>query len=146
MSIPSYNVSNIFLAESRFSRTSSVSDLNQSKKHFTIDIEPINLDENIFNIALNVTFFSTSASSEEHEVDFFIKMIGLFEKIGDHSEIPNDYFVNVNAPAIIFPFVREHVSSITAKAGIDAVLLPPFNFVDNYQKSLQNDQEGRKVD
>ena len=142
MSNATYSVTSIILVESIFKRIHDVSSIDKLKKHFNIEIEPINLNESVFNIALNINFHATSDDAPDEEITFFVKMVGLFEKIGDQSEIPNEYFVNVNAPAIIFPFIREHIASTTAKAGIDAVLLPPFNFVENYRK-LQEDQKSQ---
>jgi preprotein translocase subunit SecB len=146
MSKATYSVSNVILVESRFTRATEVSSIGDLQKHFNIEIEPIRLEESVFNIALNVTFYAHIIGSDEHEVDFFVKMVGLFEKVGDLSEIPNEYFVHVNAPAIIFPFVREHIASTTAKSGIDAMLLPPFNFVDNYQRMLKEVDGGKEAE
>lgn len=57
-----------------------------------------------------------------------VRMVGTFEKFGNPS-ISDDQFVNVNAPAIIFPFIREHIANLALKGGIGIILLPPMNFV-----------------
>ena len=54
-------------------------------------------------------------------------MIGVFEKYGE-PVITDDKFKAVNAPAIIYPFVREHLYNICLRAGIGNVLLPTVNF------------------
>ncbi|HLX93906.1 MAG TPA: protein-export chaperone SecB [Puia sp.] len=56
-----------------------------------------------------------------------MKIIGVFEKSGEPA-LSDDVFVKVNAPAIIFPFVREHFATLALKAAIGNVLLPPLNF------------------
>ncbi|WP_430827304.1 protein-export chaperone SecB [Chryseobacterium indologenes] len=42
-------------------------------------------------------------------------------------------FVNVNAPAIAFPYIRAFISNLTLNAGYDPVILPSYNFVKLYQ-------------
>jgi len=36
-------------------------------------------------------------------------------------------YSNINAPAAIFPYIREAIASTTTKAGIPPVLIPPMN-------------------
>lgn len=56
-------------------------------------------------------------------------MVGIFECIGE-SPLKSDYdaFGRVNGAAIIFPYVREHITNLSIKAGIGSILLPPVNF------------------
>ncbi|MEO6404545.1 MAG: protein-export chaperone SecB [Ferruginibacter sp.] len=56
-----------------------------------------------------------------------MKMMGLFEKTGDPL-LTEEAFKKVNAPAIIYPFIREHLHNICLKGGIASVLLPTVNF------------------
>ncbi len=55
-------------------------------------------------------------------------MEGLFE--GEQEGLPLDLFASVNAPAILFPYLRETVSNLTARSGHPALLLPTVNFVE----------------
>jgi preprotein translocase subunit SecB len=54
-------------------------------------------------------------------------MVGTFEKVGE-SIINLEQFGHVNGAAIIYPFIREHLSNLSAKAGVGIILLPPVNF------------------
>jgi preprotein translocase subunit SecB len=54
-------------------------------------------------------------------------MIGIFEKKGE-SVIDLENFGNVNGAAIIYPYIREHLTSLSVKAGVGIILLPPTNF------------------
>ncbi|MBK6835049.1 MAG: protein-export chaperone SecB [Bacteroidetes bacterium] len=49
-----------------------------------------------------------------------------------------DNFININAPAIIFPFVREEIASLTSKAGVGGVLIQPVNFVELNNNRIAN--------
>jgi preprotein translocase subunit SecB len=42
-----------------------------------------------------------------------------------------DQFGHVNAAAIIYPYIREHLSNLSAKAGLGLIFLPPVNFAKN---------------
>jgi preprotein translocase subunit SecB len=37
---------------------------------------------------------------------------------------------HINCPAIIFPYLREFVSNMTSRAGLEPLYLPPVNFVN----------------
>ena len=37
-------------------------------------------------------------------------------------------FASINAPAILFPFIRAYVSTITINAGLNPIILPTINF------------------
>ncbi|UZU00050.1 protein-export chaperone SecB [Chryseobacterium fluminis] len=43
-------------------------------------------------------------------------------------------FANINAAAIIFPFIRENAATISAKAGMSPIIIPVTNFVKLYEE------------
>ncbi len=43
------------------------------------------------------------------------------------SEPQNSKFLTENAPAIVFPYVRAYISTLTTQAGIEAIILPTMN-------------------
>ena len=65
--------------------------------------------------------------NETIEVSARIGMVGIFEKIGDNP-LNMEEFGRVNGAAIIFPYIREQLTNLSAKAGIGLIVLPPFNF------------------
>lgn len=69
-----------------------------------------------------------------------VEYAGNFKKVvSESSEEELDRFLNINAPAIIFPFVREVISSLSAKAMLGAILLQPVNFIKLYEnKKAEN--------
>jgi preprotein translocase subunit SecB len=48
-----------------------------------------------------------------------------------------DVLLNVHALEILFPFVRELVSSLSMRTSLPPILLPPTNFVQMYQQRVQ---------
>lgn len=134
-----YILKNIFLAESAFKRTEIVSSSFDDQGVVNINIESINGESKEFNIALNVELFQPD--EENPEVEIKLKMVGLFETEGENDQLSQDTFSHINAPAMIYPFVREHIASLTVKAGIGSIFLPPFNFVAMNQVRLKQQAE-----
>lgn len=122
----SYKLLNIVLIESQFKRIPEISfNSPEFENHININLEDQRLDNKIF---ITVTLNFTAGKSNEEEIKALIKYLGIFE-FENSSELPLDEFAKVNGPAIIFPFMREHLATISMKAGIAPILLPPINFV-----------------
>lgn len=58
-----------------------------------------------------------------------VEMAGVFEYDSTNIPVAIDDFAKINAPAILFPFIREHLATLSAKANMNRILLPPLNFV-----------------
>lgn len=46
----------------------------------------------------------------------------------------NSHFVTINSPAILYPFVRSYINTITTNSGITPIILPSVNFSINDEK------------
>lgn len=79
----------------------------------------------------------------EHKGPFglTIKMAGEFEVIGDQA-FDWERFTKVNGPAIVFPYIRELVSDLTARVG-RPVILPPINLVALEKSKIQEDAQNK---
>jgi len=56
------------------------------------------------------------------------RFMGYFIQTPGQENMEIDDFLKYNAPALMFPYVREHISTITQKAGLKPVYLPPMNW------------------
>lgn len=125
--ISGYKILNLALIESHFTRSSNITfdvDRVERKSDTSVDINQVT-DEKVM-VTETLTY---EQSSDENGTEFSatIKMIGFFEKVGD-TELGIDTFAKINAPAIIYPYIREHLSSLTTKAAVGTVILAPYNF------------------
>ncbi len=72
------------------------------------------------------------AYSVEGNIPFFFDVEG--EGCFTFKDIPDENTIklvsSVNAPAIMFPYIRETIADITRRAGFQPLHLPPINFVD----------------
>ena len=91
----------------------------------TVDVRN-NIDK--INKRIEVTIRCTvNARSENFRISIEIK--GLFQGDQDVEEPLLTKFASQNAPAILFPFARATVASITAQANVHVVDLASVNFV-----------------
>ncbi len=126
--IASYKIEHVFLIESNFKRninidfTSSPIKNNLDIHTEAFDTEPSN---NIFVVNLTATF--EGIQNDQVVFTILVKVAGVFSRMGDTS-LSEETFKKVNAPAILFPFVRENIAGIALKAGLGNILLPPINF------------------
>ncbi|MCL3851451.1 protein-export chaperone SecB [Parabacteroides sp. GYB001] len=68
----------------------------------------------------------TSIEDENNALNIKIDAIGLFEFDSDIENYKNAFF-SQNAPAILFPYVRAYISTLTSLSGIPPVILPTLN-------------------
>lgn len=126
-----FSIKNIILIESAFSRVNNVV--------FENIHNDININVNVSVDGNNITVEETVDISQKHngneQVKFRVKMIGLFEKIGESEITDLDSFGRINGASIIYPFIREHISNIALKGGLGVLILPPVNFVNGIQSS-----------
>ncbi len=133
-----YKLLHILLLESNYKRAHFIDfDSGNIKNEIDIKINHIN-KEGQLDVTLKLTFISKQ--NENNVIEAVITMIGSF--IFDTSEevnIPVEAFATINAPAIIFPFIREHLANLTMKSGVQPVFLPPVNFIQ-LAKQAKNKQ------
>lgn len=120
-----FKITNLILIESNFKREASVT-FEQSKISNTVNVD-VNVQVTDKTIFVTESLSYSQKSGEIVEVTADIKMVGIFEKIGE-SELDLEQFGQVNGAAIIFPYIREQLTNLSAKAGIGLIVLPPFNF------------------
>ena len=122
-----YKVISVFLMDSVFNRVSQVT-FDNSKLTPTLNID---INTNIENnkIIVTETLVYESIVNSIKEVSSTITMLGIFEKFGESPSVSPTDFANINGPAIIYPFIREHLASLSLKAGLGQLLIPPVNFV-----------------
>lgn len=120
-----FKIVNLFLMESEFKREPQVTfDQAKTEKIVNVDVN-VQVTEN--KIFVTETLDYLQKLEETIEVSAKIKMVGVFEKIGNTS-LDLEEFGKVNGAAIIFPYVREQLTNLSAKAGLGLIILPPFNF------------------
>lgn len=122
---PGISFDSIVLAKEKFWRNPSL------PKELNINLDfkvKRSIDDKKGIIELD-TFLSLQDSEKVEHVKLELKYIGLFSIIESEKNMELEHFLEHNAPAFLVPYIREHISSITSKAGILPVILPPINIL-----------------
>jgi preprotein translocase subunit SecB len=122
-----FRVHNILLMDTTFKRETTLT-LEPEKLDQNVNVDVLTQIEGNYIIVQEHLSFSRNVKGVElPEVSAEITMVGVFEKFGD-SELNIKAFGDINGPAIIFPYIREHLTSLAAKAGLGLIFIPPGNF------------------
>lgn len=99
-----------------------LSDTEISRKmHFEINPSGEFVDEDKFILSLDV-----HVNDENHYFDVELEMRGTFMyKATDLERLIK--FISINAPAIMFPYIRAYVSTLTSLSGIPTIMMPTIN-------------------
>lgn len=125
-----FRIHNILLTDSNFSRIESV-EFNNPEIKQNVQIEgTVNVNHENNMISVKQTLHYSQEFNGLIQVSALISMIGVFEKHGE-SPLNLEQFGHVNGAAIIYPFIREHLSNLSAKAGLGLIFLPPVNLTNN---------------
>lgn len=108
----------------------------KKKGEFSIIVTPkgkINKQNKTFQLDLIVEI---SESNERFKCR--VHGIGIFEfkNVTDKSALSNYFYVN--APAILFPYIRAYIAALTSLSGLEPVHLPSLNLT-KLAKSLEKD-------
>jgi len=117
-----------------------------SEKKYHKDIEtPIDLSVNpkVFYPKDNVKDFSIIMEVNIRVEKYFnleVAAVGYFELNGEITPEIKLNFINTNAPAIMFPYLRSFISTFTSNIGINSgtLIIPPQFFSGNLE-TLEND-------
>lgn len=95
----------------------------------------VNIDKKTVSVMLQVIINQQFQGKSQVKIE--VKMVGVFECVGENPLADNlENFGRINGAAIIFPYIREHISNLSIKAGIPPIVLPIVNFqnVSNQQQ------------
>jgi len=104
-------------------------------ENFNISFEPkgtINKTESIFQLDLAV-----SIKDKEDAINIEVDIMSLFSFDGQIEKNQLQQLFYQNAPAIIFPYIRAYITTLTALSGIDPVIIPTLN-LSGLGKELEN--------
>lgn len=83
--------------------------------------------DNIMLVTLLINIFD-SPQENNYPFSMFVSLTGIFE-IDDVSSEQKNNLAQVNAVAILFPYVRSLVSTYTANANVSPLILPAINVI-----------------
>jgi preprotein translocase subunit SecB len=127
-----FRIANLILLESTFKRVPNVTFNNEGvKQNINVDVN-VNVKDKVVFVTEKIDY--TQSFNDVEEVSCTIVMAGIFEKVGDTKLEDLEQFGYINGAAIIFPYIREHLSNLSSKAGLGLIILPPVNFTKKQDK------------
>ncbi len=121
-----FKVTNLILTESSFNRVNMVNFDEDVIRNMDINVG-VSITGNI--VSVSETVLITHTFKEVEQVKILVTMIGVFEASNQLPEDEFESFGRINGAAIIFPYIREHITNLSVKGGLGAIVLPPVNFV-----------------
>ena len=118
---PGISFDDIILKELTFSRKEGFSDKPEFIMHLKSAVS--------FSPEGDRLIYEMSCEVKDKKEFFGINctMIGFFSVIKESENMGLREYAQLNAPATMFPYVREVVASTTTRAGISPVIIPPTN-------------------
>lgn len=130
-----FELQHIVLTNSSFHRIENVSFDSNVENNLNINTS-VNIVGDTVSVLLQVGIDQQFKGQSQVTID--VAMIGVFRVIGQTPLATNlENFGRVNGAAIIFPYIREHISSLSIKAGIPPIVLP----IVNFQSSVSENQK-----
>lgn len=119
---PGIKFDGIILVEESFWRDYSV------PEDLTVDLEfsTSNSIENN-NAAVEIATNFQLIKNDKSFVKLEFKFVGFFSVMEEDANMELEYFISNNSLALMFPYIREHITSVTSKSGIKPIMLPPIN-------------------
>jgi len=120
---PGIRIDSIILAEISFKRLPEIP--ASPRFHFNIDTKSsISNDKRTLQETVSVTV----ESNPDKSISALCVVVGQFTCECDDTNMSLDEFSKANAPAIIYPYCREVLASVSVQSGMPAIILPVINF------------------
>ena len=121
---PGIHFEDIILVSDNFKRSVNVPETTQPSIDFNVSYVKSE-ETNNFSLEISTKFKGIDEGNEVLNLE--CTFVGIFSYYEGDKNLSMDEFIENNAPAIMFPYIREHISSTTRKSGIPQFLLPPIN-------------------
>lgn len=118
----------MYVQESSFKQDTQYGD------KFDVKIKPsakLDQEKKEFKLSLDVR-----VGDDAGKFEAYVHYIGLFEFSEDMQEGELDSYFLLNAPALLFPYIRAYIAAMTALSGHVTITLPAFN-LSNLKEDLK---------
>ncbi len=130
-----FKFNNLLMLETSFKREPVVTfDESKVTRNTSVNVN-VSVTDKLIHVIETLTLSTIHNETKREEVSATIKIVGVFEKFGESQLTNLNEFGHINGAAIIFPYIREHLSNLTSRAGLGQLLLAPVNFEKLYRDS-----------
>lgn len=104
-----------------------------------MNVQPSQVGPNLYGSA--ITFAAKATSADTTIYDLELVYAGVFEIKGAPPELL-DRMLNIDCPALLFPFLRRIVADLTREGGFPPLMLDPVDFAQLYFQKRQAVADG----
>ncbi len=123
-----YFIQRIVMLESNFSRIAEAAFGPEVKNEVNINVQ-VNVNSKENAVLVLETVDIKQLYKDREQASFHLKYAGQFIKNGDSDIKDMEQFGKINGASIIYPYIRENITVLSMKAGLQTIILPPVNFV-----------------
>lgn len=125
---PGISFKAIILINENFRRLPDAPIDSEIKVHFNFSAQK-NEGNDDYYAELKTTLKMLHKESKVEVLSLECVFLGVFSCMQGEENMDMDSFIKNSCPALMFPYIREHISTVTQKAGIKPVLLAPINII-----------------
>ncbi len=122
---PGIKFESIFLVKENFERKNTLKDNLKIDIHFEINND---LEDERSAVELQ-TFLKLIDKDDNTLFNLNFSYVAIFSVVEKYKNMEMDSFIKNNAPALIFPYIRQHIQEVTTNAGLVPLILPPMNLI-----------------
>lgn len=105
---------------------------DMNRAHFSLNVSNIRINDESFNI-----IFKCAIKNSDIAINTEIRFIFCIKDGIVNDEFMKGNFININAPAIAFPYLRAYITNISIQSGYNPIILPSINFVEFNKKKVE---------
>lgn len=138
---PTFTVLNLYTKDISYEAPNSPRIFNDEwhpDLNFDLEIANEKLADNVYEAGIHLTLTvklkaDENAQAEKTAFLVEVKQAGIFAVEG-YNDAEIEQLLAINAPELLFPYLREVVSGLVTKGGFPQLVLPPMNFAAMYQQ------------
>lgn len=138
---PGIKFDGIILAKENFWRDYSVPE--DAISNLSINVKYNNQGENWLT---EFSFLLRLMDQETEVLRLDSTFIGFFSIVKGEENMSMEQFIQNHSPGLMFPYIREHISTVTQKAGVKPVLLAPINVLAMLRETEEPTCDNANVD
>ena len=124
--VAKFRLKNYRITKSNFEIKQNRGSSEDSNSNLAIEVKRENLyneSKSLFKLVMSVDIKDNNGN-----INISAKTEGIFEFDSDLNEQQKSSFFDVNAPAILFPYIRAYISALTSLSGFNPIVIPTINF------------------
>lgn len=106
--------------------------------NFSIDYETKELDQDLYKTVIIVK--SHAECKNKNLIVLEVEQVGIFT-IKNIPTQQMELVLNIECPNLVFPYIRETISNLSAKAGFPPIIISAINFAQVYQQKQNKSKD-----